>query len=129
VGVAVFVFWLVGGERKRLSLPTNVGEIQVIESVEAEDTEWGISLSGYNPKPEDYFALKDEDTAFRLKERLTEPSPLASDRPGVCNGCGKGLVRLPKRKKNDDTITVIDNKINSSPVLHCIAGLVRILFK
>ena len=41
----------------------------VIESPDSDDP-WGISFSDHNPKPEDYFGVKDKETAFRLKDRI-----------------------------------------------------------
>lgn len=44
--------------------------IQIIETVEKEGTEWGISFTDHNPEPKDYFKMPDKETAFRLKEYL-----------------------------------------------------------
>lgn len=51
----------------------------VIESVDADGTEWGISFTDNNPKEEDYFKMPDKETAFRLKERLAVCSPISFD--------------------------------------------------
>lgn len=51
----------------------------IIETIEDGVTEWGISLTGSNPKEEDYFKMADKETAFRLKERLAIYTPISSD--------------------------------------------------
>lgn len=48
----------------------------VIESVEKEFTEWGISFTDPNPEAKDYFKMPDAETSFRLKSYLeNHPSP------------------------------------------------------
>jgi len=42
----------------------------VIESIEPEGTEWGISFTNPNPEAKDYFKMPNMETAFRLKEYL-----------------------------------------------------------
>ena len=44
--------------------------IIVIESVESEGTEWGISFTNPNPEAKDYFQMPNKETAFRLKDYL-----------------------------------------------------------
>jgi hypothetical protein len=46
--------------------------VLVIENIEKEGTEWGISFTDQNPKPEDYFEMPDKETAFRLADYLNE---------------------------------------------------------
>jgi hypothetical protein len=41
--------------------------VQVIENIDKNGTEWGISFTSNNPEPEDYFKMTDKETAFRLK--------------------------------------------------------------
>jgi hypothetical protein len=53
--------------------------IIVIESPEKSGTEWGISFDGPNPNQEDYFKMPDKETAFRLKDYLSEHSPVSLD--------------------------------------------------
>lgn len=33
--------------------------------------EWGLSFGGHNPNPEDYFIMVDEETAMRLRDKLS----------------------------------------------------------
>lgn len=47
-------------------------KIIVIESHDADGTEWGISLTNHNPEPHDYFKMPDKETAFRIKQKLEE---------------------------------------------------------
>lgn len=44
--------------------------IIIIESIEDEGTEWGVSFTDSNPEPQDYFKMPDEETAFKLKKYL-----------------------------------------------------------
>ena len=44
--------------------------IQVIENIEENGTEWGISFTSPNPEAKDYFKMLDKETAFRLKKYL-----------------------------------------------------------
>lgn len=43
----------------------------VIESVELDGTQWGVSLDGPNPEATDYYACTGRDHAWRLYEALT----------------------------------------------------------
>ena len=52
----------------------------VIESYNKTDfnnhsIEWGLSFDGHNPESENYFPMIDENTAFRLKEKLSAMYP------------------------------------------------------
>ena len=58
----------------------NIGII-VIETPEESNLEWGISFDGSYPNQEYYFKMPDKETAFRLKDYLTEHSPIPSDKP------------------------------------------------
>lgn len=42
----------------------------VIESVEENGTEWGISFTNNNPEAKDYFKMPDKETAFRLQRYI-----------------------------------------------------------
>jgi len=44
--------------------------VLVIESVEKDGTEWGISFTNHNPDAKDYFEMPNKETAFRMKEYL-----------------------------------------------------------
>ena len=44
--------------------------VQVIESIEENGTEWVVSLTDHNPKAEDCFVVSDAKEAFRIKEML-----------------------------------------------------------
>lgn len=65
--------------------------IQVIESVEKDGTEWGISFTDNNPDPKDYFKMPDKETAFRLKEKLSLPNTPGTGKKLIgaswCNTC------------------------------------------
>ena len=58
----------------------NVGII-VMESPEGSKTEWGISFGGYTPDEKEYFKMPDKETAFRLKDYLTERSIIHPKEP------------------------------------------------
>lgn len=45
--------------------------IILIESVEAEGTEWGLSFTDTNPKPKDYLKMPDKETAINTKKILS----------------------------------------------------------
>ena len=47
----------------------------IIESIEENGTEWGLSFDGHNPAPENYFQMINEETAFRLKDKLSTKFP------------------------------------------------------
>lgn len=56
----------------------------VIESVESDGTEWGISFTNSNPDAKDYFEMPNKETAFRLRTylaELTEYTPIPFDNP------------------------------------------------
>jgi len=54
----------------------------LIETQCDDGVEWGLSLGGSNPKPQDYFQMVDAETAFRLRDRLlAEFSPVSGDEP------------------------------------------------
>jgi len=53
----------------------NRTSLVVIESIEKNEDEWGLSFGGYNPKPKDYFKMTNKETAFRLKEKLSAKYP------------------------------------------------------
>lgn len=55
--------------------------ILVIESVESEGTEWGISFTNPNPEAKDYFEMPNKETAFRLKDYLAVYAPIPFDKP------------------------------------------------
>lgn len=42
----------------------------IIETVDSNGTEWGISFTNYNPEPEDYFKMPNSDSAFALQKKL-----------------------------------------------------------
>lgn len=44
--------------------------VQVIESIEENKTEWVVSLTDNNPKAEDCFVVTDAKEAFRIKKIL-----------------------------------------------------------
>lgn len=56
-------------------------KVVVIETIEANKIEWGISFTDSNPKEEDYFIGVDKATAFRLKEQLPMYAPISFDKP------------------------------------------------
>lgn len=56
-------------------------KVIVIETHEDNGVEWGISFTNNNPEPQDYFKLPDEETAFRLAERLAKSSPVTRNEP------------------------------------------------
>ena len=56
-------------------------EAIVIETVEQDGIEWGISLTNSNPEGEDYFPMINKETAFRIKERLAIHSPISFNEP------------------------------------------------
>ena len=43
----------------------------VIETAEAEGTEWGVSVTSENPEAKDYFACENEERAYALAALLT----------------------------------------------------------
>ena len=47
----------------------------VIESIENGETEWGLSFDGHNPGHDDYFKMANKETAFTLKEKLSDKYP------------------------------------------------------
>lgn len=53
-----------------LRRPSGQNIVVVIESHNGDRVEWGISFSGPNPGDEDYFAMPDEETAFKLASRI-----------------------------------------------------------
>lgn len=53
----------------------------VIRTENENDTEWGLSFSNHNPEQEYYFRMYDEETAFRLRDFLTENSPISRNSP------------------------------------------------
>ena len=56
--------------------------IIVIEEYDKEgDVEWGISFTNPNPEAKDYFKMPDSQTAFRLKDYLTQMAPISFDVP------------------------------------------------
>ena len=58
--------------------------VLVIEDVELEGSEWGISFTNHNPEAKDYFEMPNKETAFRLKKylaELTEYTPISFDNP------------------------------------------------
>ena len=42
----------------------------VIETVNENSIEWGVSFTNHNPESKDYFKMPDKETAFRLKEYM-----------------------------------------------------------
>jgi len=47
----------------------------VIETVNSEGTEWGISFNGPNPLPTEYFKMASQHDAFRLDALLNGGTP------------------------------------------------------
>lgn len=54
-----------------LSQPQAEDDYMLLESVEPDGVEWGVSFNGSNPQPEDYIACKDKDSAVRLFDKLS----------------------------------------------------------
>ena len=56
----------------------------VIETVDKQGTEWGVSIAGPNPEPKDYFKCESEERAYALKELLNIPAghAIIRDRQG-----------------------------------------------
>lgn len=49
--------------------------IQILETVNKDGSEWGISFTSHNPELKDYVEMKDAETAIKLKaliEKLIE---------------------------------------------------------
>jgi hypothetical protein len=66
---------------------TSLLVIELYNKVNSNDyaVEWGLSFDGHNPEPENYFQMIDEETAFRLKEKLsTKFPPITRDKPIRC---------------------------------------------
>ena len=56
----------------------------VIESVDTDGTEWGLSLDGPNPTPENYVACRSEADAWKLHDRFERQRiALVAARPAV----------------------------------------------
>ena len=56
----------------------------VIQSVEPEGTEWGISFTDHNPEAKDYFEMPNAEKAFRLRKylaELAEYTPISFNNP------------------------------------------------
>lgn len=47
-------------------------KVTVCEDHSKNPTEYGISFTGFNPEPEDYFKMTDEQTADRLCDYLND---------------------------------------------------------
>lgn len=54
---------------------TSKTSLTVIEFHTEEGVEWALSFGGNNPEEKDYFEVKDKDTAFRLKDKLSVMFP------------------------------------------------------
>lgn len=46
-----------------------MSDVVVIETIEKDGSEWGLSFSGSNPEQDDYFKMVSEEEAFRLRDR------------------------------------------------------------
>lgn len=92
----------------------------VCEDHDADGVHWGLSFGGNNPTAEDYFELKDKETAFRLKDKL---SAKLGERTAVIytertdwsvnygHGSDSALTEEGKRHVNDGkTASIPENK-------------------